>query len=440
MSQKKVYKVLAYCDSPVIETGFAQVAKQILKAIKAVEEVEFDITIIAINHYIPYYDQKVYPYKIYTGAVQGDVMSGKLFEIMLQEGEYDILFTFNDLAVVNRYTPQIMKLKQEKKFIWITYSPVDRDGLVAQNVLSYVKADIPVAYTNYAKEVASEADPVLKTKLKVIYHGSEPEVFFPFQHKQKLALRKEHFRMDPDVFLITNVNRNQWRKDLARTMLGFREFKKALLQLNPEAKTALYVHAKEQDQGGSLTQQAEALGLVIGEDLLLSEIRNEGVGIPRESMNIIYNISDVIVSTTTGEGWGLSTTEAMAARTPVIMPRNTSLVEMVGENEERGYLAKCGGLSLQTIFYGNQQWFRPLVDVDDFVQKLSAVYNDWSKHFTHEDKGNVKFLTDPYADTVTGEKIEAAQRWAVAHDWQKTIGAQWQEVFRQAIKKYKRLK
>ncbi|NCY12365.1 MAG: glycosyltransferase, partial [Burkholderiaceae bacterium] len=50
----------------------------------------------------------------------------------------------------------------------------------------------------------------------------------------------------------------------------------------------------------------------------------------------MYNASDLYVTTTLGEGWGLTLTEAMATRTPVICPISTSFIEMT-DNGKRVY-------------------------------------------------------------------------------------------------------
>jgi len=56
------------------------------------------------------------------------------------------------------------------------------------------------------------------------------------------------------------------------------------------------------------------------------------------------------------------------------MPRNTSHIEIIGENEERGYLVEQDGF---TIPYGWSVFPRTVCNVDSFVDKLNLVFNDW---------------------------------------------------------------
>jgi glycosyltransferase involved in cell wall biosynthesis len=45
-------------------------------------------------------------------------------------------------------------------------------------------------------------------------------------------------------------------------------------------------------------------------------------------INKIYNSSDVFLTTTLGEGWGLTFTDAAACKIPIVAPYSTSFMEM----------------------------------------------------------------------------------------------------------------
>jgi glycosyltransferase involved in cell wall biosynthesis len=50
----------------------------------------------------------------------------------------------------------------------------------------------------------------------------------------------------------------------------------------------------------------------------------------------IYNASDLFLTTNLGEGWGLTITEAMACKLPIVAPLHTSIIE-ISNNGERIY-------------------------------------------------------------------------------------------------------
>ena len=56
-----------------------------------------------------------------------------------------------------------------------------------------------------------------------------------------------------------------------------------------------------------------------------------------DMLNGIYNSSDIYLTTTLGEGWGLTITEAFATKLPVIAPNTTSIRELSGFGS-RAYL------------------------------------------------------------------------------------------------------
>lgn len=135
---------------------------------------------------------------------------------------------------------------------------------------------------------------------------------------------------------------------------------------------------------------------------------NEQVGFKRDFLNVLYNCADALISTTTGEGWGLTTTEAMAAGTPVIIPGNTSALEIVGEGEERGYLAKAGGdIDHMFIHYGVTDNPRDIVHAESMIEKMERVY-------FHPEEAKAK--------------AEAARAWAKEHTWE-LARAQWKALF-----------
>jgi glycosyltransferase involved in cell wall biosynthesis len=128
---------------------------------------------------------------------------------------------------------------------------------------------------------------------------------------------------------------------------------------------------------------------------------------------MLYNAVDCVISTAVGEGWGLSWIEAMATKTPVIMPGNTALIENI--TEERGFLAKSGvDPNLYTVLPHDNEVVRPLVDVNDMVEKMLFVYNNYDEAL---------------------RRAENAFKWVTTDlNWQGAIAKRWLEVFDNAYK------
>ena len=152
-------------------------------------------------------------------------------------------------------------------------------------------------------------------------------------------------------------------------------------------------------------------GLVYGEDWNCPPkgIYGPNHGMPIEAVNQIYNCADLVISTTLGEGWGLSLTEAMAVGIPVLAPRHTSVQEILGENQERGWLIPAGGPDHTTQLPSmDNDRVRPRVHVDEMVELMAKImrYPGQSK-----------------------KKIEAATAWVPEWD---EVCKEWIAVFKEA--------
>lgn len=377
MGSKK--KVLWWSDSPTTATGFATVAKNLLKVLNATNKYEF--TVVGINHNGAPYDRSKFPYDIYPAlnALAGepryqDVYGRQLVLDMAMSGEFDIVFMIQDTFIVESLLPSLITVREnlaaEKKFSIIHYFPID--GVPKKSWIENVvaKVDIPVAYTEFAKKECIKYVPELAT-MDVIYHGVEKETFYPINNKE---FRDTFYKEHADKFIVLNVNRNQPRKDLYRTFASFAEFH------TKYPDSFLFILAQASDVGGNLVEIASNYGLVWGEDWACPSPGSYGAnqGYPVHIVNEVYNACDVVVSTTTGEGWGLSFSEGAACKKPLLFPKNTSLVEMIGENEERGYFIESGTDANLHICMGapDNNIIRPMVDIHDMASKLEHIYNN----------------------------------------------------------------
>jgi glycosyltransferase involved in cell wall biosynthesis len=196
--------------------------------------------------------------------------------------------------------------------------------------------------------------------------------FYPVPKSDNEAFRRQYFGGLSDKFIVLNVNRNQQRKDIPRSMLAFKKFK----ELRPNSM--YYLHCAVEDHGWQLIDVANALGLKVNEDVCFPSDFGPNQGYPVDIVNRIYNASDVVISTTTGEGWGLAQVEAMACCKPVISPDNTSCTEIVGGG--RGILVRSGwDDNAYTILPHDNEVLRPLTDVGGLVDALLLLHDNPQK-------------------------------------------------------------
>jgi len=396
-------KVLAYCDSPTCATGFGTVSRNIFEGLYRTGR--FDINILGINYWG---DPHNFPYRIWpTGTnSERDPYGRKKICNMIPRMDFDILFFLQDSFILD-FMPELMeylKANYSKKYRTICYFPVDGTPK-EQWIKNVTTADFTVAYSEFGKEAAKKAYPGLEKELHVIPHGVNTRDFYPLDDDEKMQFRKRYFGKHSNRFIFTNLNRNQQRKDIPRTIQAFAEFRKHV----PDS--LLYLHMARQDQGWDLPEVCASYGFNINDDVIFPENFGPNQGYPVQIVNMIYNISDCIISTTLGEGWGLSWIEAMATKTPVIMPDNTAISENI--NDERGYLVKSGSnSSLYTVLPHDNEVIRPMVDVEDMVEKMLVVYGDYDAAM---------------------KKAEKAYEWVITKmDWQTGVVPKWLSIFNKA--------
>lgn len=367
-AEQRKSRVIFYGDSPTCATGFGQVSRNILPALH--NSGRYEVDILGINYWGDPHD---YPFRIWPMAVnnQRDPYGRQRLQQHLMDPNcnYDILFFLQDTFILE-FLPQLLQnLKNAgKRFKSVFYYPVD--GIPKKHWIEAANAvDYPVTYTQFGKDMSIKVLPEIGPKLQVIPHGVNPKVFFPVPKSESDKFRKVFFGPLADKFIFTNVNRNQQRKDIPATIRAFKEFKKH----RPDS--ILYLHMAAQDQGWNLPEVLQSFELDITRDVILPQNFTPANGFPLEVLNLVYNSSDAILSTTVGEGWGLSWTEAMATKTPVIFPNNTCLGEYI--TEDTGFPYPSGGDPDHiTILPHDNEVPRPTSHVGKMVERMIEVYDN----------------------------------------------------------------
>lgn len=406
-------EILFWADSPTCSTGFATVSRNIIKRLHATGKYRF--TVLGISYLGTPVDTEKHPYLKYpeqgglTAAGEGgDVYGFTRLARMLQTDHFDILFILNDTFVMEHAIPKILEIRNrlKRKFKIIFYFPIDSEPKHSWIANTVKLVDYPVTYTEYARELVrkhfTDAEP---WNLQVIYHGTDKEAFYPIPGEARKTLRKGIFGPVADRFIVLNVNRNQPRKDFNSMFAAFAKFHKKF----PE--TYLYVLAAMDDAGGNMDEIASQHGLVYGQDWNCppKDIYGPNQGMPIEAVNQIYNCADLVISTTLGEGWGLSLTESMAVGVPVLGPRHTSVEEILGKNSERGWLIAAGGPdhTIQLPYQDNNR-VRPMIHIDEMVDTM------------------IKIMRYP---SQSKKKIAAASAWVPTWD---DVCHKWLEIFHEA--------
>jgi glycosyltransferase involved in cell wall biosynthesis len=412
-------KVLAYGDY-CCATGFATVMGNIMRELNDTGKYEIDV--VAINYDGGPFDQNQWPGRVWPAISalrqQGpyaDLHGRQVFLDRLSQGDYDVVFIVQDTFIMLPITSQILEIQRNKpkSFSTIYYYPFDcspKEEWVKQCVASF---DFPVAYTEYAKDESRKFIGTLADRHDVIYHGTNTTNFFPIPEEEIRQVRAAFFGENKDRFIIMNLNRNQGRKDVSRSFMILKELRDRGYQ-----EPFLYMHMQETDFGGSIIEQSKNFGLELNKDWTLPNPQQFSAhsGFPIEAVNQLYNASDVYLSTHLGEGWGLSITEAMATKTPIVVPNNTSTPEITN-NGERGWLASSGGTPSHWIIKDNDNdRVRPLMNVEEAADRIIEIMEN--------------------KEGIVEKKTELAYEFAKDLTWKKVM-VDWVNVFNKAVNKSK---
>lgn len=403
-------KVLMYCDSPTCSTGFATVSRNICEGLYNTGM--FAIEMLGINYWG---NPHSFPYKIWPTFTNNekDPYGRKKICSMIPNMDFDLFFCLQDTFILD-FIPSLFSFMNSrgKKYKSIVYYPIDGDPKTSW-IKNIVNFDYIVPYTDFAKNKTLKCMNILNQKkdMSVIYHGVDTRKFYPIEDRKLISdVRARSFGKYKDDFVIMNLSRNQRRKDIPRTIAVFKEFLKVV------PNSVLYLHMAVNDYAGwRLDKVVESFDVPKDRVIFPDDFRVD-TGVPIDALNLFYNSSDVVISTSHGEGFGLSYLEAMATKTPVVMPHNTAFSEII--SPEIGYLAISGGdPSLYTVLTSDGDVLRPMVDVNDMVDQLVTLYNDKEG---------------------TNKKVENAYKFVTSEmDWQKHIVPKWIDLFLEAYSSLK---
>ena len=311
-------------------TGFGNVSKNLINRWTNLINSEDRITIVGINDLSaePYwYAKNVYvlPAHLLNENGETDVFARNgLIKVVLNL-EIDAFFFNTDVEVLNPLKELFYKINQKKKeankkqFKIFGYFPVDSQIKPSDYSLLGEMEDCFV-YTQFAHNEITKSK-IPHAEITILPHGAESNVFMALKADKIKKLRTKYFPNHDLV--IGSVNRNSIRKDVGTLIIAFKKLKEKLSTYSP-FKPTLYLHMNPTDPFGlNIQRVCENLGLVYGEDVKTPLDFSENKGFDSSKLNELYNCFDLFVTTTTSEGWGLTITEAMLCKIPVVAPAHT---------------------------------------------------------------------------------------------------------------------
>jgi len=212
----------------------------------------------------------------------------------------------------------------------LLYSPMDHINY-PEHIVQLTKQ-----YTKVCAFLPFQQKELAKNNIEstIIPHGVD-KVFRPMD-KDKC---REITGLSKDAFIIGIVAANS-DKETRKAWGEIFQAAEYVKDNYPDIRDIRYfIHTDPEDPKGvslkALAYHHKVYDLCAFEDPHLSVI-----GLPDEEMALLYNSFDILLSPSKREGFGLPILESMACGKPVIGHRFSSMPDLIGENEERGWLCK----------------------------------------------------------------------------------------------------
>lgn len=305
---------LLWIGDAAVATGFARCTHKTLEALRHT----WDVHVLGLNYLG---DPHKFPYSIYPCWPGNDMFGLGRLEAVLKSAKPDMIVIQNDPWNVPAYLDKLEKVLSVRPPI-VASMPVDGKNCCGSKLN---RLDLAVFWTKFGLEEARLGG--YTGRAAVIPLGVDLELYKPMDRleaRKKIGLPEEVH----DVFIFGNVNRNQPRKRLDLTVQYFAEW--AIGNGIKDAYLFLMI-APTGDIGYGVQQLMQYYGMRGDMKRLILVEPDIGVGYQEEVLPSIYSCFDAQVSTTQGEGWGLTTMEGMACGVPQIVPHWSALGEWCGD-------------------------------------------------------------------------------------------------------------
>lgn len=259
--------------------------------------------------------------------------------------------------------------------VWI-YNNVEFDG----DVISWVPLDsvtmppevkrwlqrdqvTPIAMSPHGqRQIKEEFD----IEAAYIPHAVDTSVFKPTQKMFGKKTRRV-LGIGDDDFLVSIVAANKsngmiHRKALAEQILAFSLFRKD----HPDAYLYLHMTPSNRFGGFRLDVLLKACG-VPAEAVIIADDDKLRVGYDQKDLAALYTASDVLLSASLGEGFGVPIVEAQACGTPAIVGSWTAMPDLAGPSS----LLVTG----QPFWNNHQAAWWTVPSIDSILSALKQVYD-----------------------------------------------------------------
>lgn len=328
-------------------TGFARVNEEVGN--RLVTEYGHDVHCLAVNYRGDYWPTAMKLY-VPTKLDPTDALGHSRVVEMLGEVLPDAIIINNDPAVVLDYLAgnRFDTTRDLIKYGHIgAYLPID--GYNNPPVWNEMRTVLTqVAMTKFGQAAMPGS--------RLIYHGVDTKKY----HPSPKAEAKRALGFDPKRFLILRVDKNSIRKNYADSWRALRPV------LRKHSNIDVHFHCLPITADGVNLKAFISRDSDIRDRVSFSPKLTGFTGWSEDAMQLLYSAADLFISTSMGEGFGLTLAEALACGTPVVAQNVSAIPEVVGP----------GGVLIDSsrpfaVPMGQDQM---LPDIEGFTEAIERLY------------------------------------------------------------------
>jgi glycosyltransferase involved in cell wall biosynthesis len=386
---------------PYATTGYGRMCKQIVSQLISTN---WDITVLGGQGGVTVWGSKMdYPVTVKEKTIQIPTIP-TVGQIAGQDMIHSVIDKYNIDLVITHWDCFAIEFTTKLDIPCINYVPVDAPFTrsMYNNVRDAYKI---VAFAKYGYNELLKWFPT--EKLDYIPHGINVDEWKPLT-EEECSKGREKYQLDDDTFVICgNAANIGERKQLPLMIKVFKRFHDKY----PNSRLHLFTNPTvAYPKGYDLRAYANAIGIV--DDVFFPRYDPIIEPFSKEELREFYGISDLYLTATLGEGFGLPILEAQACGVPVVGPNCSTIPELV---EGHGWIYDvCDNYEFTPVWIPTLQTY-PAPDMNKMLEAL------------------IDAKTHPAFRELNAEKSRA---FALRYDWKKVMPL-WERLLTQAENKIK---
>lgn len=302
----------------------------------------------------------------------------------LESFQPDVVLSLNDFWATKKFA---FPLSHPGPWKWVHWGTLDTDPLDHESREAVRWVDYVFYFSQFAKKETEKIFPQMQGE--VIYPATNPEKFYELEDKSEY--RKKYTPGDTKVLL--TCGRNQQRKNIPvlleamKTITKERDDVVLVLASNTQVTTT-----EGEPEGYNYGHFISDFGI---EDKVISPYVRTGEPISDKTLNVLYNIADIQVHTSVGEGFGMPLAEGFASGLPAIGIDHSAVTEVIKGHGEL--------IEPRTFFYSPVGGRYYLTHPDDVAEKVLEALSEpgkWENYGKEGQKWVAKFTPERQANRI----------------------------------------